>query len=233
MKSVMVTSSWDDGHKHDLRLARLLEQYGLKGTFYISPRNREWAGGELLKQREIKEISNAFEIGSHTVTHPLLPTIPRSQAREEITDSKAILEDITGQEVVSFCYPGGAYTSVHPNLVKEAGYRFARTVIRYAFRVDEPYEAPTSLHTYNHWKSDLWTIAGFAKFQPVALRHYLGWDSLGRAMFDRVARRGGVFHIWGHSWEIDQHNDWKRLEGMFRYLSARPGVKYVTNGDLV
>ncbi len=210
----------------------MLKQYGLKATFYVSPRNREWAEADLLTQSEIREIGNDFEIGSHTVTHPRLPTIPQSQARKEIVDSKAMLEDMTGQSITSFCYPGGAYTSVHPRLVKEAGYRFARTVIRYAFRVDEPYEAPTSLHACNHSWSDLWKIAGFAKFQPVAFRHYLEWDSLGRAMFDRVAGTGGVFHIWGHSWEIDQHNDWERLRGMFRYLSARSGVKYVTNGEL-
>jgi peptidoglycan/xylan/chitin deacetylase (PgdA/CDA1 family) len=210
----------------------MLKQYGLKATFYVSPRNKEWAEGDLLTQNEIREIGNDFEIGSHTVTHPRLPTIPQRQARREIVDSKAMLEDITGQAIMSFCYPGGAYTSVHPHLVKDAGYQFARTAIRYAFGVDEPYEAPTSLHAFNHWRSDLWKIAGFAKFQPVAIRHYLEWDSLGRAMFDRVARTGGVFHIWGHSWEIDEHNDWERLESMFRYLSARSGVKYVTNGEL-
>ena len=49
---------------------------------------------------------------------------------------------------------------------------------------------------------------------------------------DCIARMDGVFHIWGHSWEIDQHNDRERLEGMFRYISARPGVKYITNGEL-
>lgn len=216
----------------------MLKQYGLKATFYISPRNREFTEGDLLTQQEIREISSAFEIGSHTVTHPRLPTIPQSQAREEIANSKTILEDITGQEVSSFCYPGGAYTSVHTQLVKDAGYRYARTVVRYAFIVDEPYEAPTSLHTYDHWSdlyhhwSDLWKIARFAKFRSVSPRQYYKWDSLGRAMFDRVAGTGGVFHIWGHSWEIDQHNDWERLEGMFRYISARPGVKYVTNGEL-
>jgi peptidoglycan/xylan/chitin deacetylase (PgdA/CDA1 family) len=209
----------------------MLKQYGLKATFYVSPRNKEWTKGDLLTQNEIREIGNDFEIGSHTVTHPRLPTIPESRARQEIIDSKAILEDITGQGIMSFCYPGGAYTSVHPHLVQDAGYRFARTVIRYAFRVDKPYEAPTSLHGCNHW-SDLWKIAGFAKFQPIAIRHFLEWDSLGRAMFDRVAGTGGVFHIWGHSWEIDQNNDWERLEGMFRYLSARSDVQYATNGEL-
>jgi len=232
MNAVIVTSSWDDGHKHDLRLARMLQEYGLKATFYISPRNREWAEADLLKKDEIREVSREFEIGSHTVTHPRLPTIPESEAKQEITDSKAMLEDITGRPITSFCYPGGAYTPVHPHLVQDAGYRYARTVSRYAFTVDEPYEAPTSLHTYNHWRSDVWRIAGFAKFNPTAIRHYFGWDSLGRAMFDRVAGTGGVFHIWGHSWEIDDHNDWDRLEGMLRYISARSGVEYVTNGEL-
>jgi peptidoglycan/xylan/chitin deacetylase (PgdA/CDA1 family) len=233
VKALIVTSSWDDGHKYDLRLAQMLQQYGLKATFYVSPRNREWAQGDLLTQGEINEIGKDFEIGSHTVTHPRLPTISQSQAREEIVGSKSMLEDITGQAILSFCYPGGAYTSAHPHLVREAGYQFARTVVRYASSIEEPYEAPTSLHAHNHWGSDIWKIAELAKFKPIAIARYREWDSLGRAMFDRIARAGGVFHIWGHSWEIDQHNGWERLEGMFRYLSARPGVKYVTNGELV
>ena len=155
---MLVTTSWDDGRKYDLRLARSLKQYGLKATFYIAPRNRELAEGD-------------------------------------------------------------------------AGYRYARTVARHAFTVGEPYKAPTSLHTSNHWP-DLWKIVRSEKFQPVKLRQYFEWNSLGRAMFDRVAVTGGVFHLWGHSREIDQHNDWERLEGMFRYISARPCVKYVTNGEL-
>jgi peptidoglycan-N-acetylglucosamine deacetylase len=231
VKEVIVTSSWDDGHKYDLRLAHMLKRYGLRATFYISPRNREFAEVDLLTPQQIKELSNDFEIGSHTVTHPRLPAISQSQASEEITDSKTMLEDITGQAVISFCYPGGAYTSVHPKLVKDAGYRYARTVVRHAFTIDKPYEAPTSLHARNN-QCDLWKIARFAKFRPVNFRHYLEWDSLGRAMFDRVAGTGGIFHVWGHSWEIHQHNDWERLEGMVRYISARPGVKYVTNGEL-
>src|SRR5690242_1532099 len=97
MKAVIVTSSWDDGHKYDLRLAHLLKKYGLKATFYISPRNSEWPDADLLTKNEIREVSNDFEIGSHTVTHPRLPTISQSQASKEIIDSKSMLADITGQ----------------------------------------------------------------------------------------------------------------------------------------
>jgi len=232
MKTVVVTTSWDDGHKYDIRLARLLKNYGLKATFYISPENREFARHDLLTLKEIRELSNDFEIGAHTVTHPRLPTISREQARKEIVDSKVILEEVTGKKVSTFCYPGGAYTRVHVQLVKDAGYRYARTVVRHTFKLDKPYEAETSLHTYNHW-SDVWKIARFAKFQPRKALHYRKWDVLARAMFDRVTEEGGIFHIWGHSWEIDQHNDWERLDSVLHYISAHPLAKYATNGELV
>lgn len=232
MKTIVVTSSWDDGHRSDVRLARMLKEYGLKATFYVSPKNQEFARRDLLTSQEIRDISRNFEIGAHTLTHPRLPTISKTEAEKEIVESKAVLEKVTGKEISTFCYPCGAYTEFHMQLVKDAGYRYARTVDRYAFKMDNPYEAGTSLHVYNH-RFDLWRIACFAKFRPIKVLRYFEWDALARAMFDRVAKEGGVYHIWGHSWEIDKHNDWERLESVFRYISAHPKVKYVTNGELV
>ena len=87
------------------------------------------------------------------------------------------------------------------------------------------------MHVYNH-RFDLWQTARFAKFRPIKVLRYLEWDALARAMFDQVIKEGGVYHLWGHSWEIDDHNDWERLENVFRYISANPKVKYVTNGEL-
>ena len=232
MKTVVVTTSWDDGHKHDLRLAQLLKDYGLKATFYVSPENQEFAQHDLLTLPELREISRDFEIGAHTLTHPRLPTISQEQARKEIIESKAVLEEVTGKEISTFCYPGGAYRALHVKLVRDAGYRYARTVLRYRFEMDKPHEAPTSMQAYNH-RSDVWKIARFARFQPMNFLRYLKWDTLARAMFDRVVEDGGVYHIWGHSWEIDRHNDWERLETVFRYISAHPKVKYVTNGELI
>jgi peptidoglycan/xylan/chitin deacetylase (PgdA/CDA1 family) len=232
MKTVIVTTSWDDGHKYDLRLARMLKEHGLKATFYISPNNREFAKRDLLTLQEVKDMSSDFEIGAHTLTHPRLPTIPEDQAKKEIVESKVVLENVTGKEVSTFCYPGGAYTDVHVQFVKDAGYKYARTVARHAFGMADSYEAATSLHAYKHW-SDVWKVARFAKFRPMKFLRYLEWDVLAQAMFDHVASEGGIYHIWGHSWEIDRHNDWDRLERVFRYISAHPGVKYVTNGELV
>jgi peptidoglycan-N-acetylglucosamine deacetylase len=232
MKAIMLTTSWDDGHKDDIRLARMLKMHGLKGTFYISPRDHEFAQQDLLTSQEVKNISRDFEIGAHTLTHPRLLEISEKQAEEEICRSKTILEEITEGKIETFCYPYGVYAKAHVQLVKNAGYRYARTVARYKFGLDNPYEAGTTVHAYSHGWFDLWQIASFAKFRLGKALQYAEWDALACAMFDRVIRDGGIYHLWGHSWEIDEHNDWERLERVFRYISAHPQVKYVTNGEL-
>jgi peptidoglycan-N-acetylglucosamine deacetylase len=231
MKPAVVTTSWDDGHKCDIRLARMLKEHGLKGTFYVAPQNQEFAKQDLLSMPEVAEISKDFEIGAHSMTHRRLPTISEAESATEMTESKAVLEEVTGKEISVFCYPGGAYTKLHVQQVKDAGFRYARTVNRYTFAVVNPYEAGTSLHVYDHW-SDVWEIARFSKFRPLEAARNLRWDYLARAMFDEVLRKGGIFHVWGHSWEIDQHGDWARLEDTFRYIGAKPGVTYATNGEL-
>jgi hypothetical protein len=233
MKKAVLTTSWDDGHKCDVRLARMLREHRLKATFYVAPENQEFAKQDLLSVPEIRNLSQDFEIGAHSMTHRRLPTIPQEEAASEIFESKAVLEHLIGKEIKVFCYPGGAYTKLHVQLVRDAGYRYARTVDRYIFTADNPYEAGTSLHVYSHrFGFDLWRMARFVKFQPIKLLRCLEWDALAKAMFDQVVKEGGVYHIWGHSWEIDQHHDWERLENVFRYISANPEVNYVTNGEL-
>jgi peptidoglycan-N-acetylglucosamine deacetylase len=233
VEPIVLTTSWDDGHKSDVRLARLLGEYGLKATFYISPQNREFPACDLLTPQEIRDIACDFEIGAHTLTHRSLPTISEEEAEREVIGSKTILEQITGSAVQTFCYPKGAYTELHVQLVKAAGFRYARTVARYTFDLTDPYQAGTSLHVYNHrFGRDLWRIPYFVRFRPITAWRCLKWQELGREMFDHVLEKGGVFHVWGHSWEIDDHNDWDSLNSFFGYVSGRPEVKYATNGEL-
>ena len=56
---VTITTSWDDGHQLDLRVAELLTKYRLHGTFYI-PKAAE---NGTMKTAQIRELSRAFEIG--------------------------------------------------------------------------------------------------------------------------------------------------------------------------
>ena len=212
----------------------MLKEYGLRATFYVAPENQEFAKQDLLSLTEIRDLSQDFEIGAHSMTHRRLPKISQQEAAREIIESKAVLEQVVGKEIKVFCYPGGAYTKLHVQLVRDAGYRYARTVARPTFTVDNPYEAGTSLHVYKRRRFgfDLWHTARFVRFRPIKVLHCLEWDALAKAMFDRVIKEGGICHIWGHSWEIDEHDDWERLENVFRYISANPQVNYATNGEL-
>jgi len=68
-----------------------------------------------------------FEIGSHTVSHRFLSSLPDSEVVKEITDSKNKLETFLNNKVSCFSYPGGKYTKKIVEMVKDAGYQCAFT----------------------------------------------------------------------------------------------------------
>src|SRR5437879_13418201 len=68
MKQTYITTSWDDGHQLDLRVAELLTKYRLHGTFYI-PKAAE---NGTRKAAQVRELSRAFEIGAHPLHHVIL-----------------------------------------------------------------------------------------------------------------------------------------------------------------
>lgn len=68
------------------------------------------------------------EVGSHTVSHPLLSAIPLVEQTNEISRSKSHLEYILGHPVSTFAYPFGGrthYTEQTVAAVREAGFAWA------------------------------------------------------------------------------------------------------------
>ncbi len=70
---------------------------------------------------------NLIDIGAHTVSHPLLPSLPRETQYREIIDSKSSLEEITQRPVSFFAYPFGKFDQVTLDIVKQAGFMSACT----------------------------------------------------------------------------------------------------------
>ena len=97
---MIFTTSWDDGHKLDLKILDLLNKYNLKGIFYI-PKNFVLKN---LSDEEIKLISQTQEIGAHSLTHPDLTKISLAEARQEICESKKWLENLLNKKINNFCY---------------------------------------------------------------------------------------------------------------------------------
>ena len=65
------------------------------------------------------------DVGAHTVTHPVLPTLPAASQWHEILKSKARLEEILSRPVSSFAYPYGSISAETVDIVREAGFACA------------------------------------------------------------------------------------------------------------
>jgi len=72
--------------------------------------------------------SELVSIGSHTVSHPSLPTLSGDRAREELRKSKNDLETILGRPVELFAFPYGDYNEELVGWTKQVGYRRVFTI---------------------------------------------------------------------------------------------------------
>jgi peptidoglycan/xylan/chitin deacetylase (PgdA/CDA1 family) len=64
------------------------------------------------------------EIGSHTMTHPLLPQCSDTALAVELTTSRAILSEIAGQPVTGLAYPNGDCDERVRRATTTAGYTY-------------------------------------------------------------------------------------------------------------
>ena len=100
-------------------------------TFFIVAQLAVAAGARL---REILD-HKLFELESHSYTHDNMIAIRDDAAavRRELVDSKRVIEDLFGREVIGFTAPGGFANGFLGErrlleAVWEAGYRYVRTV---------------------------------------------------------------------------------------------------------
>jgi len=80
---------------------------------------------KMLSGKQMKEMTDSglIEIGSHSLTHPNLDTLPDEQLRIELVESKKLLESVTGKEIESIAFPDGAYNETVKSLSLQSGYK--------------------------------------------------------------------------------------------------------------
>jgi peptidoglycan-N-acetylglucosamine deacetylase len=237
-KTALVTTSWDDGHPLDLRVAELLATYSVKGTFYVPI---HYAAIPRMTCQEIVELRRlGMEIGSHTMTHPLLHRLPDNAVLCELIESKKYLEDLLGEAVDSFCYPEGKFSSRQIPLLREARYKLARTTVGFRTNLDfDPLLMPVS---FQFWRHSRHTLLRHELIQG-NLRGTFDWlrlwgapndlTALTEVLLRHVGSVGGVLHIWGHSWEIEEGRLWRQLEETLKLVSEFTSVRCATNSEVL
>jgi peptidoglycan-N-acetylglucosamine deacetylase len=236
---VVVTTSWDDDAASGMKVAEFLAERGLRGTFYVPT---GLLGTDLrFTDSDVRALSsNGFEIGGHTISHRVLTDLSPAELVFEVADCKLILEQLLGREVVSFCYPRGRFDAKVVREVERAGYRGARTTRMLCCKAVFPrFEMPTTIQAFPHSRSNyvrnlirLGELPALLSATP-DLVSFQDWLSLGKKFFDRALRDGGVWHLYGHPWEIEKLNLWLQLREMLDYVSSRENVAYMTNADLL
>jgi polysaccharide deacetylase family protein (PEP-CTERM system associated) len=108
------------------RILALCDEANVKATFFVL--------GLLARERPhlVKAIAAAgHEVASHSVRHRLVHALSPAELREDLAESKRMLEDLTGTEVVGFRAPEFSVQRLdHPCFAAlvEAGFRYDSSV---------------------------------------------------------------------------------------------------------
>lgn len=199
--------SFDDGTIDDLRAAELLDKYDQYGIFYftVMPHtHNEKKGRPSLSPKDRRDIAKRFEIGSHTCTHPLLTRIEPRKAKQEIEDSKYMLEQEFDINITSFAYPRGYANPEIQTAVKDAGYSNARsTLVGYIHPSENPFFTQTTVHMADR-------------------KEYGGhkWlDYATNLLEEAIKTPESVYHVWGHSYEITEQDGWHDFEELLKRVN--------------
>jgi len=158
-----IVVSFDDGYRSVAHAALPpMRQRGWPGVLNLTVKNLRVSGG--LSERQVRRLIGAgWEIDSHTITHPDLPSLRDGELARELAGSRRQLRRLFGVPVDFFCYPGGRYDARVAAAVRRAGYLGATTTLEGLADPSKPYE----LKRVRVSRSD--GVAGFAaKLQGLA-----------------------------------------------------------------
>jgi len=138
-RSVVIT--FDDGYRNNVEPIRAIMQAGGRPTLFLPV---ERLGGDnawdavrsdipkmpLLTPAEVMDLARGgCEIGGHSLSHANLSSLSPGDLRCEVEGCRKRLEALTGQPILSFAYPYGAYNTQVVNAVQEAGFLAACTTV--------------------------------------------------------------------------------------------------------
>jgi len=127
-KSVVIT--FDDGYEDNYTNAYpILKKYGYPAIMFIPS---DLIGNEgYLTWGQVREMAaNGITFASHSRHHEYLPDLPEHVQRDEIYESKRILEQRLGRPINYFAYPIGGFNDTIKKMVRNAGYIAAVTTNR-------------------------------------------------------------------------------------------------------
>jgi peptidoglycan/xylan/chitin deacetylase (PgdA/CDA1 family) len=212
--------SFDDGNVSDRHLVKLMNEYGLVGTFHLN--SNKLGTKDYLTKDEIKKLYKGHEVSGHTSNHPSLTTLSKVDVIYEVLEDRKELERLTSYPVRGMSYPFGNTNDFVIEAISGLGIEYARTVgdtYNFSMPVDMLKWQPT-IHLFgktnyipNDTANDSRELAQFYQLTT----DFLKVNSL------------ALFYVWGHSWEYEgPGNKWAEVEKFFKMVSQNPDIYYTT-----
>ncbi|MCX7843382.1 MAG: polysaccharide deacetylase family protein [Clostridia bacterium] len=107
-KPIIIT--FDDGYEDNYTYAYpILKKFGFNATIFLCT---DFIDKPLyLKKSQIEEMLDIINFQSHSISHPFFTQINNEQLELELSESKRLLEELTGSAVDVLAYPTGDYDS--------------------------------------------------------------------------------------------------------------------------
>ena len=205
-----LTMSYDDGTQHDIRLASIFNENGIKGTFHLNSARFQWEG--FLTEDDVRTALKGHEVSCHSVHHPFLEKLPLPVAVQEVYEDRCALERLCGYPVRGMSYPFGTHSAQLATALRGVGMEYSRTTASTGwFGIPEDFMAwhPTCHHNENVLDK---------------LDRFLGqeqWNDL------------PLLYVWGHSYEFHNDGTWDKIEEFCKRAGSHADVWYATNIEIV
>jgi peptidoglycan/xylan/chitin deacetylase (PgdA/CDA1 family) len=224
-KTKALILSFDDGMVADRRLVKLMNEYGLTGTFHLN--SNKLGTKDYLTKEEVKNLYKGHEVSGHTVNHPNLTDLPKIDVIYEVVEDRKALERLADYPVRGMSYPFGNTNDFVIEAITGLGIEYARTIgDTYNFSI------PTD---FLRWQP---TIHLFGKTNYIP--NDTANDRKESGQFYQLtndflkANSLALFYVWGHSWEYEgAGNKWAEVEKFFKMVSKNPDIFYTTQIGLV
>lgn len=106
-----------------------LEKRGIPSTiFAISDflgKEVDWEGypDRIMSAEQLKSLpADRVKIGSHTLSHPMLPALSEEEAKRELQQSRLSLQHLLSYPITTFSFPYGAFNEQLVEWCRDAGY---------------------------------------------------------------------------------------------------------------
>jgi len=224
-KSKALILSFDDGMVADRKLVKLMNDYGLVGTFHLNSNKLDTK--DYLTKDEIKTLYKGHEVSCHTANHPSLTSLSKIDVIYEVLEDRKDLERLMGYPVRGMSYPFGNTNDFVIEAISGLGIEYARTVgdtYNFSMPTDFLKWQPT-IHLFektnyipNDTANDRKELGQFYQLTT----DFLKANSL------------ALFYVWGHSWEYEgPGNKWAEVDKFFKMVSNNPDIYYTTQIALV